>query len=185
MRFDHLMKKAEKSHQLFVKHLNSLARTVRYARRAAYMFARQVMEIDEKFHNEFLDYVMVHKLDIDAWMDEKFAPIEQLYNQNRRILFANIRNGMTVGEYVKHGDLWTIHKERIHPVRSNVDIDAPLSGPEASMKERFAELTTRYEIVISENRELRRKIAIVCGQLELAERKAANLTKVFTNKKAQ
>src|SRR3990172_1654940 len=110
MRFDHLMGEAQRLHALCVKHLNNISEHMRHARRAAYRFTRKMMEIEEHCHNEFLDFVTCHKLDIDAWMDERFAPIEQVFNQDRRVLFANIRAGMTEKEYIKHGDLWTIHR---------------------------------------------------------------------------
>jgi hypothetical protein len=185
MRFDHLMSEVNRLHALCVKHLNDLARNMYWARKAAYRFARKVMEVEENHHNEFLDYIAVHELDITSWMDEHFAPIEQTFNQDRRVLFANIRGGMTEKEYIKHGDLWTIHKERIHAVRPRADIDAPIAGEELSIEERYASLNARYDAVVAELRDLRRKFAIVGGQLELAERKVGNLTKVFTNKKAQ
>ncbi|MFH1109780.1 MAG: hypothetical protein V1790_11375 [Planctomycetota bacterium] len=189
MRFDHLMAKAEKLHALCVRHLNNIAEHMRHARRAAYRFAQTTMLIEAEYHNEFLDFVMVQKLDIDAWYEEKYAPIEQVFNQDRRVLCNNIRAGMTEKEYIRHGDLWTLRKERVYA--NHVQADAEVTTPPVSMTpiEAAAYWKARADALITEVRDLRTKVRTLCAQLQLAERRLANLTKVFKTgsaaKKAQ
>jgi len=179
MRFDHLMAEAQSLHRLCIKHLNNISEHMRHARRAAYRFARKMMEIEEQCHNEFLDFVMTHKLDIDAWMDERFAPIEQVFNQDRQVLSANIRAGMTEKEYLKHGDLWTIHRERVHAVRVPVDIEATEPSEPLTPEQAAAYWKTMAESLVGEVRELRRRERALCAELDLVKRRVANLTKIF------
>lgn len=179
MRFDHLMSELNRLHALCVKHLNNIERTMRHARRAAYQFTRTVMEVREQYPNEFLDYVMTHKLDIDAWQDEQFAPIEQVFGQDRRVLFANIKGGMTEKEYVKHGDLWSIRRERVHPVRVEADTEASQPAEPMPPLEEARYWKVKCEALISEVRHLRQQVRSVLAERDVIERRLANLTKVF------
>lgn len=173
------MSEANRLHALCVKHLNNISRTMRHARRAAYQFDRTVMEIEEQHHNEFLDYVMTHKLDIDAWQDEKYAPIEQVFGQDRRVLRANIKAGMTEKEYVKHGDLWTLRKEAVHPRRVQADMEVSQPAEPMTPLDEARYWKARCEALISEVRHLRQQVRSVLAERDIIERRLKNITKVF------
>jgi len=179
MRFDHLWAEVQRLNSLCEKRFNCLYGSMRRARCAAYRFAKKIIEVRTQFPNEFREQVMSEGLDIDAWMDRHFAVIEQTFNQDRRILFANIEKDMTLREYARHGDLWTAHKERVQPIRAEIDVEAPLPKETLPPEEQNRLLKARCEsqaILIrdlnQQNRSLRSAMAII-------ERKFANLLKVF------
>jgi hypothetical protein len=189
-RFDHLWRKADEAYDQFTRRRNDARRAIRQARRYAYRFAKNILLIQEHWHNEFLAQVASAGMDVDRWLDEHFDPIEQM-GQTRTQLFADIRDGMTEKQYVAHGNLWGPKKRATatgdmlttSDTPTKVDLDSKVSTDDLSVEQKLAFYEQRIAALEAELRESRQDRAFLAAALEEANRREAKMERVLRSKR--
>ena len=162
-RIDKQLRNMLTHHQNMLRHLNGAKRAWRLFRRSAYRFAVQVMELQEKTHNEFLEFVAGTNMSMQQWLDEHFAIIEQSPNgESRTELFAAIREGMTEREYVDKGMLWNAKAQSKSEAGATPGSGEAVADrsvlDNATPEEKISFLESAYESHRSQLRDLRRTV---------------------------
>ncbi len=157
------------SHAKLLKQFSSVRSAVTFFRGHAFDFASAVIEIREKWHNEFLKEVASSKLNVDAWMDEHFGPIEDM-GDSRKALMAAIKEGMTKKEYVAQGPVWLIRKEVERNKKDAGEIrETPMADvalATATPRERLALYKAQNEALRAQVRELRSQVRDLNQKME-------------------
>ncbi len=184
-RFDHVLRDAITQHAAMVRHFNAIKRSIPLFRRAAYRFACNVVEIQKNWHNEFLDYVKTHSIDIDRWMDERFDTIEQ-FGGDRRQLLRSIEEGMTEKEYVKQFTLWDAKKRLVKAEARAAAGDrhaADAVTADMTDAERANYYKKQYEALVTEVLELCKDLGRAKTQNEQLEKDFARLERIVEGRK--
>jgi hypothetical protein len=183
-RFDHLWRETLTNHASMVRHANGARTALRLLRRAAYRFTVKILEIQDRYPNEFVAHATSTNKDVEDWMEEHFAPIES-FGDDRRQLMCNIRDGMTEREYIDQFTAWGPKKrarERTPPLK--VDTIANLTAADSrSDAEKINQFGEHLEAVISENRELRRDNARLLRENEQLRKDFDRLDRLVQSRK--
>lgn len=183
-RFDHLVRNMLTAHAAVVRHYNSIRTSIPLFRRAAYRFAARLLEIQKKHHNEFLDYVRTHGVDVDTWTNQHFDPIEQL-GDDRRNLLRCIEEGMTEKDYIRDFKLWGPKKRRAErqPV-AHVDGEAAKAATtDMSDVERAEYFKTLCEAQASEIKQLRKDLAVAIDECDQLKKDFGRLERIVEARK--
>ena len=157
--FDKAMSEAIKQHSQMVRHANGTRTAMRLFRQAAYRFAKEVIAMREKHHEELLAFVATNGTTIDAWMDDHFGPLEENFMEDRRKLFAAIAEGLSEKDYVAAGVVFMVHKRaKAAAKRAQVDVDAASVSEALSDAEKIEHLSARLEAALTEVRQLRKDL---------------------------
>ncbi|MCO6436509.1 MAG: hypothetical protein J5J06_05430 [Phycisphaerae bacterium] len=167
-RFDHLLASCLKHHAEVVRYANGVRTSLQRHRRAAYRFARDLIEIQQHHYNDFVRWVLTEGVDLDGWMDKYFDPIEQL-GGDRRSLLSAVQNGMSEKEYVKLGVFAVAGSRKKAPSIARVDIDAeqPSTVPDETPEQRAERFQTLYEAARTEIRQIRKDFNELKTEVEI------------------
>lgn len=179
-RFDHVMNRMLTHHAVVVRHYNAIRNALPAFRRAAYRMAADLIVIQDHHFNEFVEYVQTHKMDVDAWLDEHFGPIEQLGDDRRRLL-QNIKEGMTEEEYVRDFRLWG-PKRRLSAPTAPAPADLSAAAPqrdEMDIDELVGYQRKTIEALKSEVRQLRRDLAVALDEAAYYKKQLAKVERVL------
>jgi hypothetical protein len=72
-RFDHLWRETLTNHASMVRHANGARTALRLLRRAAYRFTVKILEIQDRYPNEFVAHATSTNKDVEDWMEEHFV----------------------------------------------------------------------------------------------------------------
>lgn len=165
MDFKHLLNNTIKELSLVRKHGGSMAKTLRLAKNAAYLAAKNYHELRKNYANDFLDFC---NGDIEAWVNREFAPIRQFLLDDPWTLIKAVGEGMTRAQYMTGlpgiltgGRCSTRRGKRVKTELPDIEKAIPAT---MDLEQRLELVTSLYKTAQAENRELKQK----CARLERA-----------------
>ncbi len=163
-RFDHLWNRMLGDHTAMVGHYNGTRNSMRLFRKSAYRFAVGLLYIQKHHHDEFVKFARSNGADIDVWLNDHFAPIEDMGDHRLRLLRA-IEDGMTEKQYVADGPAWLAKRGTRKPTTANVDLTTTDKvNDQRSDAEKLTDARATVKAMKSELIELRRNHAIIAKE---------------------
>lgn len=188
-RFDHLIFEALKQKSLMVKFGNSITRSLRHFRRAAYRATEAIMQLQEGHHNDLLRFVQTEGKSIDEWIDEVYVILETNFNEDRRNIFQAIRDGVTERQYVARGAIWATTKAKPKQTGTSTLLDAVPSMADVpslniSDQEKISLLQAKVEELASQLRKTRDELKAALADCVLKQRIIIQLERLTRRKTA-